>query len=275
MSTQTQEILVVGAGKVGVNFARLFAKAGCGVTVWNPISVEESVARICHGIPGLSLVESVPPAILSFDVAYICVPDPQIPEAFATLDRWGVPKSTPALHSSGATELLGERELHGRPGGGAHPAMGFPRHDLALDSLMNLVVVLAGDPAAVLAARQSFDVSGVTTVEAPQVDRLAYHAACVLASNFTALAGAAAQAVFESQGISHEDAGKLCGSLMQGAVTEGTRLGFSDSLTGPAVRGDRKTVSREAAQLDATDPQLAQFYRLGSTLLERFWKKGQ
>ena len=260
---------------MGVNLARLFAKAGHSVTAWNPVPVEEFVAQICHDTPGLSLVESVPPARLSFDVAFLCVPDPQIPGAFATLDRWGVPQSTPALHSSGATELPGAKELHGRPGGGAHPAMGFPRHDLSLDSLKNLVVVLAGDPSAVLAARRCFDVSGVTTVDAPQVNRLAYHAACVLASNFTALAGAAAQTVFESQGISHEDAGKLCGSLMQGAVTEGSRQGFSDSLTGPAVRGDHDTVSREAAKLDATDPQLAQFYRLGSILLERFGKEGK
>jgi predicted short-subunit dehydrogenase-like oxidoreductase (DUF2520 family) len=93
-------------------------------------------------------------------------------------------------------------------------------------------------------------VLGATPTEIPETDRVTYHAALSMASNFaTAIAGDAAEL------LGGEHAALI--PLLRATVENIARLGPDAALTGPAARGDAGTIERH---LDALPSHLREMY---------------
>ncbi len=204
---------VVGAGRLGTVVAAGLRAAGADVT-----------GPLRRGEPS--------PAD---GVVLLCVPDDQIAAAAAA-----VPPGPLVGHCSGATglEALGAREAFSM-----HPLMSAPTGSApdvlhgagcAVDGTSTHALAIAGALATALGMR--------ATHVAPE-DRVAYHAAAAMASNFLVALEATAERLAATAGVDRA----LLAPLVLATAAQWAALGPQRALTGPIVRGDDVTVARHRA----------------------------
>ncbi|MBV8431899.1 MAG: DUF2520 domain-containing protein [Solirubrobacterales bacterium] len=176
------------------------------------------------------------------DVVLLCVPDSEISAASAQLT------DSPIVgHCSGATSLgpLAPHEAFS-----LHPLMtvtkagaDFTGAGAAVDGTTRRALALARDLAKAL---------GMTPVEVADEDRVAYHAAASIASNFLVTLEAAAERLAATAGVERS----LLVPLVRASVENWAVLGAREALTGPVARGDTETVEAQRAAVTERTPEL-------------------
>jgi len=188
------------------------------------------------------------------EVCLITVSDDAIADVAAWLEPGPV-----VLHTSGGRDH-GVLRPH-RPAGSLHPLQTFPGPELGSPPLRGVPAAVAGDPEARRVARQLATDLGLQPFEVPG-DRRLYHAACVLAGNFTTVLLAEAARLLDSAGV---DAGippaELLLPLLRTAADNAERHGPDAAITGPAIRGDQATVDGHIDALARSHPELLPLYR--------------
>jgi len=178
------------------------------------------------------------------DVVLLCVPDGEIAPAAAA-----VAPGPLVGHCSGATGL---EPLAGHEAFSLHPLMTVPAGSPA--------GVFAGAGAAVdgttpraLAVATALAVRlGMKPARVAPEDRVAYHAAASIASNFLVTLGGAAETLAATAGVAREQ----LAPLVRGAVETWVELGAERALTGPIARGDEGTVARQREAVLERAPEL-------------------
>lgn len=222
------DVVVVGPGRLGRSVARLLTDAG------------HRVRLVGRGQP-------VPAAPLT----WLTVPDRAIAEVAGRVPRGGV-----VLHASGATDLS-PLSSHLHPGS-LHPLMTFPGPEVALPDLTGVPAAIAGDPVAIAAAADLARALGLHPVAVPG-DRRLYHAAAVMAGNFTTALLAEAARALVAAGVPEQQAPAMLAPLAIQAIRNVARHGPAQALTGPVARGDEAVLAAHRAAL-ASDPELLATY---------------
>jgi predicted short-subunit dehydrogenase-like oxidoreductase (DUF2520 family) len=96
----------------------------------------------------------------------------------------------------------------------------------------------------------------MTPIVIPPGGKAKYHAAAVIAANFTVGLFGAAQRMATEAGIDPVTAARMYAPLLEGAVRNIVTLGAADALTGPIRRGDLSTVRLHLLSLSARDQDL-------------------
>ena len=223
------KIGIIGPGRLGRSLAVLLDAAG------------RTAQLIGRG-------QSIP----SVDVVLLTVPDRAIAGVAAS-----IPTGQVVLHCSGACEV--EILRPHRPAGSLHPLMTFPGPEIALPDLNGVPAAVAGDPRAVEVARQLAADLGMRAFEV-HGDRRLYHAAAVMAGNFSTVLLAEAARVLAAAGVDPAEASALLAPLalqsLQNARSHPVR-----SLTGPVARGDEAVMSgHREALIEAGLPDLEDLY---------------
>jgi predicted short-subunit dehydrogenase-like oxidoreductase (DUF2520 family) len=201
-------------------------------------------------------------------ILILAVPDARLAEVAYDLSRAGEgPPGCVVLHLAGAlsTEALAPLHSVGYPVGSLHPlqAIADPWH--SGDRLLGAAYAIAGERAAVNAARRLVNgLHGMALVIAPNARPL-YHAAAVTASNYLIALLAFAVRLMMEAGVSESDAIEGLIPLMKGTLDNLDHLGVAAALTGPIARGDADTVRLHLTRLSAPDRQL--YCGLGLELL--------
>ena len=180
------------------------------------------------------------------DAVLLCVPDREIAAAAAAISRG------PAVgHCSGATGL---EPLAPHESFSLHPLMtvtrsgaSFAGATAAIDGSTNAAVALATTIAAAL---------GMSPVRVLPEDRVAYHAAASIASNFLVTLEAAAERIAATAGL---DRAALA-PLVRATVENWATLGPERALTGPVARGDEQTVERQRRAISERTPGLTPLF---------------
>jgi len=222
-----RHVAVVGAGRLGTVLAAGLREAG--IAVDGPLPRGRAVdARA--------------------DAVLLCVADAEIETAATT-----IPAGPLLGHCSGATglDVLGARRsfsLHplmtvapGAPPGVLHGAA---------------AAVDGSDPAALAVATALARAVGLRPIEIGPADRVAYHAAASIASNFLVTLEAAAERLGATAGLDRE---ALAG-LVRATVENWSRLGPERALTGPVARGDERTVARQRDAVAQRTPELLELF---------------
>ena len=184
------------------------------------------------------------------DVVLLCVPDAEIAAAAAAVSPGPI-----VGHCSGATTL--QPLLDGGHGEvlSMHPLMTVPAGGEARFEGAGAAVAgsteRAVHTARVIAARL-----GMKPVVIADADRVAYHAAAAIASNFLTTIEGAAERVGATAGLDRE----LLVPLVRASVEAWADLGAARALTGPIARGDVATVERHRAVLSERTPDLLPLY---------------
>jgi predicted short-subunit dehydrogenase-like oxidoreductase (DUF2520 family) len=186
------------------------------------------------------------------DVYWLLVPDSAIAEVAAQLPRGAI-----VLHASGALDanVLSPHDERGT----LHPAASFPGLEVIKPTLTGVRAIVTGTPRARAAGRTIAEALGMVPVEFDGDLRL-YHAACVLAGNFTTVLFNEAIRVAMTAGLNREDALAITGTLASATLENARRVGPQDALTGPFARGDAKIVSDHRNALGQKLPDALPLY---------------
>jgi predicted short-subunit dehydrogenase-like oxidoreductase (DUF2520 family) len=179
------------------------------------------------------------------DVVLLCVPDSQIATAAAAIAPGPL-----VGHCSGATglDVLAPHEAFG-----LHPLMTVTR---AGASFAGAGCAVAGTTPRALEVASSIGRSlGMRPFVIGDEDRVAYHAAASMASNFLVTLESAAARVAATAGVERTMLVPLVRAAVEAWAVEGDA-----SLTGPIVRGDEATVARHREAIGERAPELLSLY---------------
>lgn len=197
------------------------------------------------------------------DLRLLTVPD----AAIASLAQ-DLPIGAPVVHCSGC---LNEDVLHPHPERGTlHPLMTFPGPAIHLPDLRNVSATVSGTPLAIARATELAEALGMSPVHL-KGDRRLYHAAAVIAGNFSALMLCEAASLLTHTGINYRQAKEMLSPLAVASIMNAERS--QQSMTGPASRGDLETLDAHRAAMSSHDLDgLNQIYDI---LSDRILKQAQ
>ncbi len=232
-----ERLAIVGPGRVGGAIAQALRAAG------RPVS-----GPYGRGYRGVGLGGQHDRVVL------LCVPDAAIADAAALIDRRAL-----VGHCSGASglDVLGDRE-----GFSVHPLMTVTEQGTDLTGVW--AAVAGSTPAALRVATALASAVGLRPVEVSEPDRVAYHAAAAIASNFLVTLEDAAAQLMSSAGL---DRAVLL-PLASAALQNWGRAGAA-ALTGPVARGDTGTVERHRAVIAERAPELSPLFEAMVSATER------
>jgi predicted short-subunit dehydrogenase-like oxidoreductase (DUF2520 family) len=219
-------VAIVGRGRAGTSLAGAFSAAG--VAVVGPLERGADA----HGS----------------EAVLLCVPDAEIAAAATAIEPG------PAVgHCSGATGLS---VLAPHPAFSLHPLMTFTgdRHAIRL---AGAGAAVAGNTLRTLAVARGLAAAlGLRAIEVAPEDRVAYHAAASIASNFLVTLEAAAERLAAGAGVER----RLLVPLVRETVENWANLGAERALTGPVARGDDETVGLQRAAVVERAPELVELF---------------
>lgn len=267
-----QTLNIVGAGRVGCTLAKLWHAQGvvriqavCNSTL---ASAQEACAFIGEGVAFVE-INDMPQA----DVWMLAVPDAQIAQ---TAQRVADLRShaAAAFHCSGAQSAASLLPLQqaGWLTASAHCILSFATRELAMTQFEGTPCALEGDTALIAQLRPLFTAIGAQCFEVASTDKVLYHAAAVLATNFMPVLQGLAEDAWRATGMPTHLVQTLRGRLLNNAVNNIARLGPAAALTGPAARGDTAAIARQAAVVTSWDAQAGAAYQALSDLALRMAK---
>ena len=112
---------------------------------------------------------------------------------------------------------------------------------------------LDGDPFSTRIVGERFSAMGMHTRHIPSSEKVRYHAAAVLASNCATALFSRAVAQLVQCGFEENEAYHALAALFRGNAEHIARSGILPSLTGPAQRGDWRTIEAHRACLTGDD----------------------
>src|SRR5919199_2804123 len=250
-------IAIIGAGRTGSTLAQALHTAGYPVTaIWSrpPAHAAELAGRL--GAAVTSLQETPQAAALTL----ITVPDDSLPSVAACVaDSWIAGHM--AVHCSGVlpAAVLAPIAAHAGLTGGFHPLAAISDRDQALPPGLTFAIE-AIEPLRGVLWQMAYDLHG-QPFDLDPAARPLYHAAAVLASNYTVVLAALAAGLMQRAGIEGYVALRAIMPLLRSTLANLENVGLPNALTGPLVRGDAGTVIEHLSALDVTAPDIAQVYR--------------
>lgn len=214
------QVGIVGAGRLGTAVAAGLREAG--VNVVGPMGRGANCADC--------------------DVVYLCVPDGEIESAASMIAPGRL-----VGHASGATTLA---PLAPHEAFSAHPLISASTRPARFTGV-GCAIAGTTDRARTI-AKEIATRLGMRPFAVAESDRALYHAAASMASNYFVTLEGAAERLFAACGVPRE----LVPPLVQSALDNWAELGARDALTGPVVRGDDATVTRQRAAIESRAPDL-------------------
>lgn len=253
------DVAVVGAGRVGTAMAVLLSRAGHHIVAVAGRS--EAAGRASHLLPGTPVLGGVE-AAAGAEVVLIGTPDDAIGSTCEELARGGgVGAGQFVGHLSGATglDVLEPARAAGATAFSIHPLQTFPDVGAGLERIPGcFFAITAGEESGFsVGERLATDVGG-RPFRLGDGEKALYHAAAVFASNYLVAVIAEAEEVFRAAGLPEPLEAFL--PLARASLENAGSMGPGAALTGPAVRGDAGTVSRNLRALAAAVPEAVPAY---------------
>ncbi|MEZ4552712.1 MAG: DUF2520 domain-containing protein [Dehalococcoidia bacterium] len=261
---ESMRIGLLGAGRLAASLGAALIEAGYRIE--GVASRQEASARRLASSLTTSVAAMTPQELAErSDLVFVTVPDAAVAAVVSSID-WRSGQAV--VHCSGALGLasLDAAAARGAAVGCFHPLQSFPALEGDASRFRDITcgIEASGDLSVVL---ESITVrSGASIIRLEGVDRAAYHAAAVFASNYVVSLMAAARRAWTEAGLPAESARPSLAPLLSGAAENISRHELSEALTGPVARGDVETVRHHLVALGDSD--LAALYRaLGAELL--------
>ncbi len=252
-------IAIIGLGRVGSVLGRALHAAHYPiVAVASRTLAKATAAAHQFAAHATTPVEATAHA----ELVLLTVPDdvlPTLAHDLAAADAWRAGQFV--VHASGASpaSVLQPAADQAAIIGSFHPVAAFASPNALLPSDITFGVE-APEPLRSVLIRMAHALGGhALPITAEQ--KTLYHAAAVIASNYSVTLAAMAAQLFDSLGAAPGDALRALLPLMRTTLDNLEHLGVPDALTGPLVRGDVGTVARHLQALDRAAPHVAPFYR--------------
>ncbi|NQT73457.1 MAG: DUF2520 domain-containing protein [Chloroflexi bacterium] len=249
----------IGAGVVGTALAVRLQEKGYPVVAVASRS-KKSAKKLADAVVGCRACDSNQEVVDAVDIVFVTTPDDEV-QGVAEELSWSTGKSV--IHCSGvdSLDILEKAKAGGAQVGGFHPLQTFA-------SVTHAINNLPGSTFAVEAEGTLSDTlkSMAQSLEGEFVvlglgDKALYHAAAVVACNYTVTLMKMATDMWKTFGVSTEDATKALLPLLRGTINNIENVGLPDCLTGPIARGDIGTVLKHLDAMEEKAPEIVSTYR--------------
>ncbi|NLP42102.1 MAG: DUF2520 domain-containing protein [Veillonellaceae bacterium] len=243
-------IAILGGGRLGGALAGLVNDCGYPVVAITARS-QETLAAISKATALPVCFDNVEAAAQA-DLILLTVPDRILP---VVLDELIAGKrlrlGQVLLHTSGvlAGEALAPARQFGVAVGSMHPLQSFADRETARKNIPGSPFAIDGDAAAVDAASRLVNDLGGTILRVPPEERVLYHAAACIASNYLVALLHTAEKLLMRWTSDESAALQSLLPLVKGTLRNVAQQGTASALTGPIVRGDSSTVARHLQAL--------------------------
>jgi len=261
---ESLRIGIIGAGRLAASLGAALVATGYRLEAVSSRSTE-SAARLAADLGGAVEALSPQAVVDRCDLVFVAVPDSAVATAVSVL-KWR--REQAVVHCSGALPLavLAPAASAGAACGCFHPLQSFPARTGDATRFRGITCGIEADGALSGALETLATDLGARVVRLEAVDRAAYHAAAVFASNYVVALMAAAREAWVRAGLPADSARPALAPLLMGAAENVAHHELSEALTGPVARGDVDTVRRHLEALG--DSELSALYRaLGVQLL--------
>jgi len=264
-------VTIAGSGRLAAAMSGALLRRG-GVRIAIAARNPRAARDLARRRPGASVVPWS--ALGAARVLLLAVPDDAIAPVAREIARLAKSfEGTVVLHAAGAlgVEPLSPLARRGASTGVLHPLAVLGRS--GAERLEGAAARIEGAPRAVRAARAIARSAGLRPLpDAPFTTgaaRADYHAAASLAPDHLVGRHDAARAILVRRGIGARAATRALASLARGVVDQMEAHGTRGALTGPAARGDARTLARHLESLARYDPDIADAHRALSRRLAR------
>jgi predicted short-subunit dehydrogenase-like oxidoreductase (DUF2520 family) len=268
---------IVGCGRAAGSLARLWLEADAvrlgAVLNRSASSTARAIAELGAGRPAPNIA-----AMPGCELWMIGCGDDQI-ESVATHmaaernDLAGVL----SFHLAGrfGREVLSCLEARGADTAALHPVRSLTHEGLHVAQFEGTACVVECAPRAEARMEALVRAVGGTWLPVQGIDRGLYHASVSIISNVTKAVAWKAQNWLQHSGLSEQTAATVTHQLLHTTMADLFRAGARQSITGPVVRGDTRTVEAHLAAIAAAYPRDTDVYRvLARTVLELARERG-
>ena len=252
----------IGAGLMGKTMGLLLSR--CGYEIMGYFSRSETTAcRVAKEVGG-KFYSDMSKLACNCDILFITTPDDVIEQIAHILADLGCLQPGQVLvHMSGVhtSRILQPALGTGASGLSMHPMQSCASLEEALLNLPVSVFSLEGDLEALRIGKTMVSRIGAEFFVLSTEDKVLYHAAAAMASNYLVTLFDMAQELLELSGV---DFGyRICAltSLMEGTLSNLKVMSPQSALTGPIARGDVGTVSKHIESLEERAPEILDVYK--------------
>ncbi|MFQ6122827.1 MAG: Rossmann-like and DUF2520 domain-containing protein [Dehalococcoidales bacterium] len=248
----------IGAGTVGTALAVLLSKKGYSVVAVSSRSLT-SAKKLAETISGCQLKDNQGVAETA-ELVFITTPDDAI-ASVASQIQWHSGQSV--VHCSGAdsTGILEPAKKLGAKVGAFHPLQTFASVKQAIENIPgSTFAVEAEEPLLSILKDMATAVDG-RWIELKASDKVAYHAAAVIACNYLVTLVKLATDLWQTFSIPPHEATQALLPLLRGTLTNIDTIGIPQCLTGPIARGDTGTIKKHLDTLQKVAPALLPAYK--------------
>jgi predicted short-subunit dehydrogenase-like oxidoreductase (DUF2520 family) len=252
------KIGIIGAGTVGSALAIRLAENGYHVAAVSGRTFA-SAEKLAQEIKGCHAFDNDQQVANAVDIVFITTPDAVIPQIAAGL-QWH--KGQSVVHCSGAdsTEVLEPVRKMGAQTGAFHPLQSFAGIRQAISNLPGSTIAIEAEEPLLSTLKEMAEKLNCRWIELKAGDKVVYHAAAVIASNYLVTLVKLADDLWETLGIPREQATQALLPLLKGTLNNIENAGIPRALTGPIARGDTDTVKKHIAVLQKEAPDALSVY---------------
>ncbi|MDO8670328.1 MAG: DUF2520 domain-containing protein [Dehalococcoidia bacterium] len=250
----------IGAGTVGTAMAISLSRRGYGVVAVSSRS-RSSAERLAARLEGCEAYADGQCVVEAAELVFVTTPDSAIGPVVSQC-AWRAGKSV--VHCSGADSLdvLEAARKSGASVGALHPLQTFASVEEAIENLPGSTFALEAEGLLLGTLEAMAKDLGGTCVRLGPGDKVLYHAAAVLTSNYMVALVSMATDLWKQFGVSTSEATDALLPLIRGTVNNITKVGLPNCLTGPIARGDLGTIEKHIKALAERAPGLLDAYRL-------------
>lgn len=262
------QIGFIGAGKVGVSLGKYLKEKGRKVGGYYSLSPES--ARWAAEFTKTAYYKSLQEIISSCDMILFTVPDGAIAQVWEEAKPYlsgKIVAHCSGLYSSKIFSDTGSTEVYAYS---IHPLFAINSKEHSWREFSKVLFTIEGDEKYLHTIEEMFHGMGNRIRIISAENKIKYHAAAALSSNYMTALFFMAQNLFLECGFEEKEAVKELYQLAQGNLDHILEQGCVDALTGPLERNDIETVR---SHISVLEPEMEKVYRANAGYLIRVAEK--
>ncbi len=249
----------IGAGTVGTALAVRLSRKGYPVITVSSRS-RASARKLAQAVSGCQAFDNKQDVADAAELVFITTPDDAIASVASEI-QWHNGQSV--VHCSGAlsTDILESAKKLGAQVGAFHPLQTFASVKQAIENIPGSTFAVEAEEPLLSTLKEMATALDGHWIELKADDKVIYHAAAVIASNYLVTLIKLATDLWQSFDIPPYQAAQALMPLIRGTIHNIETIGIPQCLTGPIARGDTGTIKKHLDALQKVAPALVSTYQ--------------
>lgn len=262
---------IIGAGKAGTTLGKYLMKRDVAISGF--YSRNEKSAKESAEFTKTRAYNKVADIIKVSDTLFITTPDGEIANIWDCITAYQLTDKTICHFSGSLSSAVFEGiDKTGARGCSIHPMYAFSDKFTSYRQFSKAILTMEGDLQAVHIMKNLFEALGHKVMTVQAEDKMKYHAAAALASNYMLGLFQMSVDLLKECGFEQEDCYTLLGSLVRENIATMVEHGTEFALTGPIERNDIETVKKHLTV--CSDSRIKNTYcNIGQELIDIAQKK--